>query len=85
MIGVAGMSFRGSKGEVAVLAYVTTAGTRMDLEAEQPSETKPTSLGGLVLISAAVGCVVAGGLLLWGHRGDAIFSDMILTGLAWCF
>ena len=57
----------------------------MDLEAEQSSEAKPDSLGGRVLIVAAVGCAMAAGLLLWSVRGDAIFSDIVLAGLAWCF
>jgi hypothetical protein len=57
----------------------------MDAEADRSLDVKRTSLAGQVLIFAAVGCVVAAGLVLWGLRGDAIFSDMVLTALAWCF
>ncbi len=37
------------------------------------------------LAAAATGCLVAAGILLWSHRGDAVFSDMVLAALAWCF
>ena len=37
------------------------------------------------LAAAAVVCLVAAGLLLWGSRGDAVFSDTVLAALAWCF
>lgn len=40
---------------------------------------------GLALIAAAVLCLVAAGSLLWRHYGGAIFSDMVVTTLAWCF
>ncbi len=40
---------------------------------------------GATLIGAAVLCLVASGGLLWWHQGGAIFSDLVLTTLAWCF
>ena len=40
---------------------------------------------GRVLIGAAVGCLVAVGGVLWWRQGGAVFNDMILAGLAWCF
>jgi hypothetical protein len=39
----------------------------------------------LVLVAAAVGLLTAAGLLLWKRNGDAVFGDMVLAALAWCF
>jgi hypothetical protein len=47
--------------------------------------THPRGFAGRALIGAAVGSLVAAGLLLWGSRGDAVFGDMVLAALAWCF
>jgi hypothetical protein len=44
-----------------------------------------TGLSARALAAAALGCLVIAGLLLWGSRGEAIFSDMVLAALAWCF
>jgi len=38
----------------------------------------------VLVISAAALFVGAGGLLWWRH-GAAVFSDMVLAGIAWCF
>jgi hypothetical protein len=57
----------------------------MDIEAERSVGTTHPSLASRVLIVAALGCIVAAGLLLWSRQGDAVFSDMVLTALAWCF
>ena len=58
---------------------------RMNAEAERSgSEPSPSRLG-RALIGAAVACVVAAGILLWSRHGDAVFSDMVLTAVAWCF
>jgi hypothetical protein len=57
----------------------------MDIEAERSLGTTHPSLASRVLIVAALGCIVAAGLLLWSRQGDAVFSDMVLTALAWCF
>lgn len=40
---------------------------------------------GLALVAAAVLSLVASGGLLWWHYGGAIFNDMVLATLAWCF
>ena len=40
---------------------------------------------GFALVAAAILCLVAAGSLLWWHYGGAIFSDLVLTTLAWCF
>lgn len=51
--------------------------------------TEPSSLverrAGLALVAAAFLCLVAAGSLLWWHYGGAIFSDMVVATLAWCF
>ncbi|HEX2552989.1 MAG TPA: hypothetical protein VHL98_04765 [Microvirga sp.] len=49
-----------------------------------PEEQRRTAAG-MVLVLFAVGCLVASGLLLWARRGDAVFSDLVLSALAWCF
>jgi hypothetical protein len=38
-----------------------------------------------MLVGAAVGSLVLAGVVLWSHRGDAVFSDVVLAALAWCF
>jgi hypothetical protein len=40
---------------------------------------------GRALTAAAVGCLLLAGILLWGSRGEAVFGDMVLAALAWCF
>lgn len=40
---------------------------------------------GRALILAAVLCLMGAGGLLWWHQGGAIFNDLVLTTLAWCF
>ncbi|WP_198411850.1 hypothetical protein [Microvirga flavescens] len=44
-----------------------------------------TRIAGRALFAAAILCVVAAGALLWARYGGAVFNDMILAGLAWCF
>ena len=38
----------------------------------------------LVLISAAVGIVLAATMALWAHYGTAVFYEMIVAGIAAC-
>jgi hypothetical protein len=40
---------------------------------------------GFVLVVASVVFLVVAGLLLWKRSGDAVFSDLVLAALAWCF
>jgi len=47
--------------------------------------THPRGFAGRALIGAAVATLVVAGLVLWGSRGDAVFGDMVLAALAWCF
>ena len=57
----------------------------MNLDADR-SEAMPGARGaGRILVLATVACLVGAGLLLWARSGDAIFSDLVLTALAWCF
>jgi hypothetical protein len=39
----------------------------------------------LALAAAAALCLVGAGLLLWARHGSAVFGDMVVTALAWCF
>lgn len=55
----------------------------MSIGTEQPTISERRT--GLALVAAAVLCLVAAGSLLWWHYGGAIFSDLVLTTLAWCF
>lgn len=50
-----------------------------------PSSEAPRSLAGRALVIAAVALLVVAGLFLWGSRGDAVFGDVVLAALAWCF
>ncbi len=40
---------------------------------------------GRILAGAAVASLVAAGLLLWSKTGPAVFGDMVLAAVAWCF
>jgi hypothetical protein len=51
----------------------------------ESSTTAPRHVAGRTLVAAAIGCLVLAGLLLWGSRGDAVFADIVLAALAWCF
>lgn len=37
------------------------------------------------LIGLAAAGLLAAGLALWSRHGDAVFTDVILAALAWCF
>lgn len=39
----------------------------------------------VAVIVAAVACLVGAGVLLWSRTGEAVFSDLVLAALAWCF
>jgi hypothetical protein len=47
--------------------------------------TKQERQMGRALITAAILCLVGAGGLLWWRYGGAVFNDMVLAGLAWCF
>jgi hypothetical protein len=48
-------------------------------------ELRRTEAVRLALAGAAVLCVVGAGLVLWSRSGDAVFSSLVLSALAWCF
>jgi hypothetical protein len=59
----------------------------MSVEA-RPTEAEGdhrTSRSGTALWAGAAACLVAAGLVLWAVRGGAIFSEMVLSAVAWCF
>jgi hypothetical protein len=37
------------------------------------------------LLAGAMLLLAAGGLLLWWSRGAAVFGDIVLAAVAWCF
>ena len=39
----------------------------------------------VLAVIAAVGVLLATAVALWGYYGTAVFYEMILTGLAYCF
>ena len=39
----------------------------------------------VLALAGAVGIIFAGTAALWAHYGTAVFYEMILTGLAFCF
>lgn len=38
-----------------------------------------------VLVGGAVLLLAGAGLLLWASQGAAVFNDVVLAALAWCF
>jgi hypothetical protein len=59
---------------------------RADLAAELKTEStdRPRRLGP-ALFGAAALLLVAAGFLMWSRYGPAVFSDVVLAALAWCF
>ncbi|WP_153245859.1 hypothetical protein [Microvirga brassicacearum] len=51
------------------------------------SHHRTTSEAWLVrlLIGGAVACLIGAGGILWWRQGGAVFNDMVLAALAWCF
>jgi hypothetical protein len=60
-------------------------GESMDARAEGSQADAAPSRLGWALVGGAVVCLTAAGLLLWSRTGEAVFSDMVLAALAWCF
>jgi len=46
-----------------------------------PSRVPPAVWAG----AGTVGALAAGTILLWAHYGSAVFFEMIMAGLAFCF
>lgn len=58
----------------------------MSVAVERRSETDRRSPRlGFGLVAAGVACLIAAGGLLWWRRGEAVFGDVVLAALAWCF
>jgi hypothetical protein len=38
-----------------------------------------------LLVVGAVAMLAGAGLLLWASQGAAVFNDVVLAALAWCF
>ncbi len=55
----------------------------MNTGTEHPSSHERRA--GVILLVGAVLCLVASGGLMWWRYGGAVFNDMVLAGLAWCF
>lgn len=55
----------------------------MSTGTEQPTTSEGRM--SIVLVAAALLCLVVSGSLLWWHQGSVIFNDMVSAGLAWCF
>ena len=55
----------------------------MSVEAERTDQQERRAR--VSLIAGAVLCLVASGGLLWWRYGGAVFNDLVLTTLAWCF
>lgn len=56
----------------------------MSDEAIRYDEPKPSRLA-LGLLGGAAAALVAAGLLMWATFGAAVFSDVVLAAIAWCF
>jgi hypothetical protein len=62
----------------------------MDAEFAKFPEAEPTDApSGRVFVfafgGASVALLLGAGCLLWWRHGDAVFSEIALAGLAWCF
>ena len=59
----------------------------MGVVAEQESvdQTRHVNRPALLVVAGSALCLVGAGLLLWSQHGPAVFSDMLVAALAWCF
>ncbi|WP_162820712.1 hypothetical protein [Microvirga calopogonii] len=55
----------------------------MNVDAGQVNDQERRARVGL--LAGAVLCLVAAGGILWWRYGGAVFNDLVLTTLAWCF
>jgi hypothetical protein len=67
------------------LHRVAETGMRVEARPTEAETDHRTTWSGTALWAGAAACLVAAGLLLWAVRGGAVFSDMVLSALAWCF
>lgn len=45
----------------------------------------PVPRAAALLAGLAVAALAGAGLLLWSAQGPAVFTDVVLAALAWCF
>ena len=53
-------------------------------ETRVPSATGPGGAG-RVLVAGSVVLLLLAGIVLWASRGPAVFADIVLAAVAWCF
>ncbi len=58
--------------------------TETPAHAAEPDAHAGARRTALVVGGLSAALLIAAGGLLWGHLGGAVFSDYVLTGLAWC-
>lgn len=58
---------------------------RSSMPANRNAEVERTNRVSLVLVALGMALLAAAGLLLWWRYGPAVFGDMVLSALAWCF
>ena len=49
------------------------------------TRSAPLSRRVLAVVAALAGAAIAGAILLWAYYGTAVFQEMILAGIAYCF
>ena len=59
--------------------------SRSDVHADQAPEGGRTNRIAWILVGSGMAFLVAAGLLLWWRYGAAVFSDVVVAALAWCF
>ena len=62
----------------------------MSASAQSTKETRvPSGTGsrgaGRALVAGSVVLLLLAGVLLWASRGPAVFADIVLAAVAWCF
>lgn len=48
-------------------------------------KARQSGVAGRALIGASIACLVGAGIMLWQRQGEAVFGEMVLAALAWCF
>lgn len=52
---------------------------------ERTAPAAPVSRAAVLLVGLAFAALAGAGLLLWSVQGPAVFNDVVLAALAWCF
>ena len=58
-----------------------------DLRPAAASDAPAPRLGraGAILLALAAAALAGAGLLMWAAQGPAVFDEVVLAALAWCF